>query len=81
MDEALIILEKKIRNDATLSKRTDLSPDEILALIKVLECVESPYFQCELGMFMQDDGFPMGGPLSCIIADLFLEDYEEKLIL
>ena len=77
MDEALIILEKKIRNDATLSKRTDLSPDEILALIK--ECVESPYFQCELGMFMQDDGVPMGGPLSCIIADLFLEDYEEKI--
>ena len=64
MDEALIILEKKIRNDATLSKRTDLSPDEILALIK--ECVESPYFQCELGMFMhmQDDVVPiaMGGP-------------------
>ena len=77
MDEALIILEKKIRNDATLSKCTDLSPDEILVLIK--ECVESPYFQCELGMFMQDDGVPMGGPLSCIIADLFLEDYEEKI--
>ena len=38
------------------SKRTGLSPDEILALIK--ECVEFPYFQCELGMFMQGDGVP-----------------------
>ena len=28
---------------------------------------------------MQDDGVLMGGPLSCIIADLFLEDYEEKI--
>ena len=34
MDEALVILEKKIRNDASLSKRTDLSPDEILILSK-----------------------------------------------
>ena len=32
MNEALITLEKKIWNDATLSKRTDLSFDEILAL-------------------------------------------------
>ena len=28
---------------------------------------------------MQDVGVPMGRPLSCIIADLFLEDYEEKI--
>ena len=27
---------------------------------------------------MKNDGVPKGGPLSCIIADLFLEHYEEK---
>ena len=27
---------------------------------------------------MQDDGVPMGGPLSCIIADLFLENSTDE---
>ena len=54
-----------------------MNVDEIMILIR--ECVESPYFECELGLFKQLDGAPMGGPLSCIIADLFMEDYEDKV--
>jgi hypothetical protein len=30
-------------------------------------------------VFIQDDGVPMGGLLSCITADHFLEDYEERI--
>ncbi|CAN0144502.1 unnamed protein product, partial [Heterosigma akashiwo] len=38
-------------------------------------------FECEFGLFEQVDGVPMGGPLSCLISDIFKEDYEEKIII
>ena len=38
------------------------------------------YFQCGFGLFKQVDGVPMGGPLSCL-NDIFLEDYEEKVVI
>ena len=36
-------------------------------------------FECELGLFLQTDGTPMGAPLSCILADVFLENYEGNI--
>ena len=38
-----------------------------------------PYFQRELGFFKQTDGVPRGDALSCLISDVFMEDYEEKI--
>jgi len=76
MSEALNLLEKRIQEDLTLYQRTNLLPSELMTLIR--ECYEDPCFECELGLFRQTDGTPMGAPLSCILADIFLEDYEEK---
>ena len=53
---------------------TNLSADEIFEL--VLECTRDPFFECEFGLYLQKDGAPMGGPLSCLLSDLFMEDYE-----
>ncbi|CAM9812826.1 unnamed protein product, partial [Heterosigma akashiwo] len=47
----------------------------------VKEVCAAPYFQCEFGLFKQVDGVPMGGPLSCLISDIFMEDYEEKVVI
>ncbi|CAN0139047.1 unnamed protein product, partial [Heterosigma akashiwo] len=38
-------------------------------------------FQCEFGLFKQVDGVHMGGPLPCLISDIFMEDYEEKVVI
>ena len=70
-------MEQKLKNDRKLSTRTNLSKQELLRLTKL--CVIDPSFQCELGRFQQSDGAPMGGPLSRLLADLVLEDFESKI--
>ncbi|CAM9317636.1 unnamed protein product [Heterosigma akashiwo] len=62
-----------------LAERTGLSAEEVMRLVK--EVCAAPYFQCEFGLFKQVDGVPMGGPLSCLISDIFMEDYEEKVVI
>jgi hypothetical protein len=39
-----------------------------------------PYFACELGIFEQSEGAPIGGPLSGLLADLVLENLLEAKI-
>jgi hypothetical protein len=43
-------------------------------------CTADPYFVCELGMFTQNEGAPMGNPLSGLLADLVIENKIEKRI-
>jgi hypothetical protein len=43
-------------------------------------CVSEPFFDCELGTFIQEEGAPMGGPLSGLLADLIIENKIEKPI-
>ena len=71
MAEALDLLEQRIQQDPTLNQRTNLTPNELMTLIR--GCCKDPCFECELGLFLQTDGTPMGAPLSCILADVFLE--------
>ena len=37
------------------------------------------YFQFEFGLYKQEYVVPVGGPLSCLISDILMEDYERKL--
>lgn len=37
------------------------------------------YFQFEFGLYKQKYVVPVGGPLSCLISDILMEDYERKL--
>ena len=67
------MLEKRLRlfeKPGELAERTDLSTEEVMLLVK--EVCAAPYFQCEFGLFKQVDGVPMGGPLFCLISDIFM---------
>jgi hypothetical protein len=77
MEKALQILEERIKDFPNLEFYTDLSKVEIMEIVK--ECTANPWFECELGSFLQKDGAPMGGPLSCLLADLFMEEYEKSI--
>ena len=77
MVKALKILHNRLKNFKDLKYYTNLSVDEIIALVEV--CVASPWFECERGIFLQQDGAPMGGPLSCLLADMFMEEYENSI--
>ena len=70
IEDALDLLEIKMRIDTEWHKETDLTKLEVSSLIWTL--IASPYFQCEFGFFQQAKGTPMGGPLSRLFADLII---------
>jgi hypothetical protein len=78
--EALEILQEKLKNDKKkLHHKTNLSIKQLMQLTNL--CTTEPYFLCELGIFQQNDGTPMGGPLSSLLADLVLENKIESTII
>jgi hypothetical protein len=77
MEKVLACLERRLSSFSDLHKYSDLSLNEIMSLVK--ECTANPWFECEFGVYIQTVGAPMGGPMSCILADLFMEDYEEQI--
>ena len=76
--EGLDLLASALFKDRKLHLRTDLSRKELMTLTQL--CVSEPYFECELGTYIQDQGAPMGGPLSDLLADLIIENKIEKPI-
>ena len=78
IEEALDILEMKIRSDETLENKTDLQKSELIELTRIISL--DPYFECEFGFFKQEGGTPMGGPLSRLLADLVIENKIESVI-
>ena len=76
--EGIEILATKLRYDRKLHERTGLTRKELLTLTEL--CVSEPYFECELGTYIQDEGAPMGGPLTDLLADLIIENKIEKTI-
>ena len=67
-----------MRYDFKLHTRTGLSRKELMELTILF--TPEPYFACELGIFEQSEGAPMGGPLSALLADLVLEHLFEAKI-
>ena len=55
-----------------------LPPLQYITLTEL--CVSEPYFECEHGTFIQEEGAPMGGPLSDLLADLIIENKIGKRI-
>ena len=78
IDDALVIIAEKVQNDDTLIERTTLSATTVCELVE--ECLRSTYFQYRQSYWEQTEGSPMGSPLSPIIANLYMEAFEQKAI-
>ena len=64
-----------MKNDITLSERTDLTPDQIVRLAEV--CLKQ-YFLYNGDFYEQLHGAAMGLLLSPILCDLYMEDLDEQ---
>lgn len=73
--EALQIIETRLLSDDTLEDRTMMSPPTICHLVEL--CLSSTYFQFQSNLYEQVEGAPMGSPLSPVLADIYMEHFEQ----
>ncbi|MCP4473778.1 MAG: hypothetical protein GY821_04275 [Gammaproteobacteria bacterium] len=78
INESCKIIERKLGSDPGLSQRTAMSPSTIAFLLKFV--LQSCYFMANSKWYHQTEGAAMGGRLSPLVADLFMCEFEEKLL-
>ena len=69
---------RKLENDPTLADRTTLTPAQIANLLDFV--LRSTYFQYNGSIYEQREGAAMGSPVSAVIANLYMETFEEQAI-
>ena len=78
VEEACNIAKERLLSDTTLSQRTNLSPENVHDLLKL--CLTTTCFQWREKFYEQTNGAPMGSPLSPVMANLFMEEFEKKAL-
>ena len=68
----------KLLEDQELQQRTSLSVKNITSLLEF--CLKSTYFIFQGRYFEQQGGAAMGSPISPIVANLYMEDFEIRAI-
>ena len=78
IDKSLEIIYNKLVSDEDLSTRTTLTPTQIRDLLEI--CLKTTYFQFDNVIYTQVEGAAMGSPVSPIVANLFMEWFEEHAL-
>ena len=78
IERTVKIVRTKLEGDESLSESTPLSVDEVLKLLEL--CLKSTYFSFRKKFFHLKDGVAMGSPVSSIVANIFMEDFEERVM-
>jgi hypothetical protein len=78
VQESLDIIKQRLNDDETLRERTSLSVNSICELLAC--CLNTTYFTFEGRFFQQTEGAAMGSPVSPIVANLFMEHFEQKAL-
>ena len=75
VDAALDIIRKKLENDTTFPERCELSITQIMTLLEF--CLRNTYFVYNNTFYKQQQGAAMGSSVSPVIANLYMENFEE----
>ena len=71
-------MKKKLEQDTELHKRTIMPVDTILELLAFF--LNNTYFVFQNTFYEQTKGAAMGSPISPIIANIFMEAFEQRAI-
>ena len=74
----LDIIKNKLENDQQLQQRTSMTVSHITSLLEY--CLRSTYFVFQGEYYKQLEGAAMGSPLSPIIANIYMEEFETKAL-
>ena len=78
IEPAIQIIKQPLENDKELHQRTSMSAQHITMLLEF--CLKNTHFVFQGRFYEQTEGAAMGSPLSPIIANLYMEAFEEKAI-
>ena len=73
---ALNIIEKLLEEDPELQQRTSMTVKQITCLLEF--CLRSTYFTFQNKYYEQVEGAAMGFPISPIVANLYMENFEVR---
>ena len=75
MHKELIEVHKELIEDDTLMERTVLPPQNITHLLEL--CLRTTSFKLQGSYYEQTDGAAMGSPVSPVVANIYMEMFEE----
>ena len=78
IEAAINIIQRRLELDQELHSRTTMKVEHITSLLEF--CLKTTYFQFQGNFYEQINGVAMGSPISTIVANLFMEDFEVKAI-
>ena len=78
VDQSLEVIYNKLLEDQALSTRTSLTALQVKELLEI--CLKTTYFLYDDVIYSQVEGAAMGSPVSPIVANLFMEWFEERAI-
>ena len=78
IDPALKIIKDLLEKDPNLKARTVIGVDDIILLLEF--CLKNTYFSFQGQFFEQVKGVAMGSLVSPIVANLYMEHFEQKAL-
>ena len=78
IEPALDIIKKLQEEDQNLHLRTTMTVKHISCLLEY--CLRNTYFSFRGRLYEQKEGAAMGSPISPIVANLFMEDFEVRAL-
>ena len=78
VDKAIEVVKDKLMKDHDLRKRCELSVGQLLQLLTF--CLNTTYFRYEGVFYKQKQGTAMGSSVSPVIANLYMEEFEQRAI-
>ena len=78
IDPAIKTFRKQLEEDQDLKKRTSMTVDHIISLLEF--CLRNTYFSFQGRYYEQTEVAAMGSPLSPLVANIYMEEYEKQAI-